>query len=75
VIFFFVNARGASADGKLPGARRVPRADLPGHRRLHGGDHHLAHRLAYLSGKLPIMPLVSGVVVLFFGALTLWLAG
>ena len=31
----------------------------------------IASRL-YL-GRLPIMPLVSGVVVLFFGALTLWL--
>jgi intracellular septation protein len=27
----------------------------------------------WLMGKLPIMPLVSGVVVLIFGGLTLWL--
>ncbi|MEM1288819.1 MAG: septation protein A [Pseudomonadota bacterium] len=73
VIFFFVNARGASLMESYP--------SLSGF----GDPIFLATAVfmvaitislilsRILLGKLPMMPLVSGVMVLFFGALTLWL--
>lgn len=73
VIFFFVNARGASLMESYPA--------LSGFREpifLATAVFMVAITISLIAsriylGKLPIMPLVSGVVVLFFGALTLFL--
>lgn len=73
VIFFFVNARGASLMESYP--------ELAGFREpifLATAVFMVAITISLIAsriylGKLPIMPLVSGVVVLFFGALTLFL--
>ncbi len=73
VIFFFVNARGASLMESYPA--------LAGFREpifLATAVFMVAITISLIAsriylGKLPIMPLVSGVVVLFFGALTLFL--
>jgi intracellular septation protein len=43
------------------------------HRPVHGCDAGALAVSWLLTRKLPIMPLVSGVVVVVFGALTLWL--
>lgn len=73
VIFFFINARGASLMESFPA--------LAGFREpiflatavfMVAISISLVVSRVYL-GKLPIMPMVSGVVVLFFGGLTLWL--
>ncbi len=73
VIFFFVNARGDRLMDAYP--------QLAGF----GEPIFLATAIfmvaitislilsRFILGKLPMMPLVSGVLVLFFGALTLWL--
>lgn len=73
VIFFFVNARGASLIERFPQLG------------LFGEPIFLATAVFMVAitislvlsriilGKLPMMPMVSGVLVLFFGALTLWL--
>jgi intracellular septation protein len=73
VIFFFVNARGASLIERFPQLG------------LFGEPIFLATAVFMVAisislvlsriilGKLPMMPLISGVMVLFFGALTLWL--
>ena len=74
MVFFFANARGEWLIERVPGARQSRRADLRGDGAVHGrhGDRADAPRGCILH-TLPIMPLVSGVVVLVFGALTLWL--
>ena len=54
--------------------RQCRRRDLCRYRRLHGRDADLARRRrGVLYHKLPVMPLVSGVIVLVFGGLTLYL--
>ena len=74
MVFFFANARGEWLIEKIPGAGRSRRADLRRHRPVHGRDGDRARPLPGCSrARLPIMPLVSGVVVFVFGALTLWL--
>lgn len=73
LVFFFINARGASLMENYPA--------LAGFREpifLATAVFMVAITISLIAsriylGKLPIMPLVSGVVVLFFGALTLWL--
>ncbi len=73
VIFFFVNARGASL------IERFPQLGLFGEPIfLATAVFMVAISISLvlsriLLGKLPMMPLISGVMVLFFGALTLWL--
>lgn len=73
VIFFFVNARGQSLLERYESLQwfREPIFLATAVFMVAIAISLLASRI-YL-GKLPIMPLVSGVVVLFFGALTLWL--
>jgi intracellular septation protein len=73
VIFFFVNARGAGLMERYPSLAvfHEPIFLATAVFMVAISISLVASRL-YL-GKLPIMPLVSGVVVLFFGALTLWL--
>jgi intracellular septation protein len=73
VIFFFVNARGASLMESYPALAsfREPIFLATAVFMVAITISLIASRI-YL-GKLPIMPLVSGVVVLFFGALTLFL--
>ncbi len=73
MVFFFANARGAWI------AERVPfLADLGGPIFVGTACFMIATAVALsvswiLTRTLPIMPLLSGVVVLVFGALTLWL--
>ncbi len=73
LVFFFVNARGASLMESYPALAgfREPIFLATAVFMVAITISLIASRL-YL-GRLPIMPLVSGVVVLFFGALTLWL--
>lgn len=73
VIFFFVNARGTGLMERYPSLAvfHEPIFLATAVFMVAISISLVASRL-YL-GKLPIMPLVSGVVVLFFGALTLWL--
>ena len=73
MVFFFANSRGAWLAEEVPGLAAL------------GGPLFIATALFMiatafslaiswaLTKTLPIMPLVSGVVVLVFGALTLWL--
>src|SRR5690606_37536570 len=73
MVFFFANARGEWLAQTIPGLAAL------------GGPLFIATALFMiatavslavswgLSRTLPIMPLVSGIVVLVFGALTLWL--
>lgn len=73
VIFFFVNARGASLMESYPALAgfREPIFLATAVFMVAISVSLVASRI-YL-GKLPIMPMVSGVVVLFFGGLTLFL--
>lgn len=73
VIFFFVNARGASLMESYPALAgfREPIFLATAVFMVAISISLVASRI-YL-GKLPIMPMVSGVVVLFFGGLTLFL--
>ena len=73
VLFFFVNARGASLMEAYPALASFHEPIF-----LATAVFMVAITVSLIVsrlylGKLPIMPLVSGVVVLFFGALTLWL--
>tara|TARA_R110002020_G_scaffold156117_8_gene337667 strand:+ start:990 stop:1703 length:714 start_codon:yes stop_codon:yes gene_type:complete len=73
MVFFFANARGAWI------AERVPfLADIGGPIFVGTACFMIATAIALtaswmLTRTLPIMPLLSGVIVLIFGALTLWL--
>ena len=73
VIFFFVNARGQQLIESFPALQwfREPIFLATAVFMVAITISLIGSRL-YL-GKLPIMPMVSGVVVLVFGALTLWL--
>lgn len=73
VVFFFVNARGASLMESYPALAgfREPIFLATAVFMVAIAISLIASRI-YL-GKLPLMPMVSGVVVLFFGALTLFL--
>lgn len=73
VIFFFVNSRGASLMESYPALAgfREPIFLATAVFMVAISISLVASRI-YL-GKLPIMPMVSGVVVLFFGGLTLFL--
>lgn len=73
VVFFFVNARGASLMESYPALAgfREPIFLATAVFMVAIAISLIASRM-YL-GKLPLMPMVSGVVVLFFGALTLFL--
>lgn len=73
VIFFFINARGAALMESYPALAgfREPIFLATAVFMVAISISLIASRI-YL-GKLPIMPLVSGVVVLFFGGLTLFL--
>ncbi len=73
MVFFFANAKGAwlaerfPALGDLGGPLFIATA-------LFMGATAVALSVSWvLTRTLPVMPLVSGIVVLFFGALTLWL--
>jgi len=73
VIFFFVNARGASLMESYPTLAGFGEPIF-----LATAVFMVAITISLIAsriylGKLPIMPVVSGVVVLFFGALTLFL--
>ena len=73
VIFFFVNARGASLMETYPQLAGFGEPIF-----LATAVFMVAITISLIAsrillGKLPMMPLVSGVMVLFFGALTLWL--
>lgn len=73
VIFFFVNARGASLMESYPALAGFGEPIF-----LATAVFMVAITISLIAsriylGKLPIMPVVSGVVVLFFGALTLFL--
>lgn len=73
LVFFFANARGEWLIGRFPALDL-----LGGPIFVATGLFMLATAIALavswaLTRSLPIMPLVSGVVVLVFGALTLWL--
>ena len=73
VVFFFANARGEQLAGLFPTL-----ADLGGPIFIATALFMVATVLALgtsyaLTRTLPIMPLVSGIVVIAFGALTLWL--
>ena len=73
LVFFFANARGARLAEQFPAL-----AALGGPIFVATGLFMLATAVALaaswlLTRTLPIMPLVSGVVVFVFGALTLWL--
>ena len=73
LVFFFANARGEWLVEKFP-----PLAAFGGPIFLATGLFMIATAIALttswlLTRTLPIMPLVSGVVVFVFGALTLWL--
>lgn len=73
IVFFFANSRGAQISEAFPALKAL------------GGPIFIATAAFMaataislivskaLTGKLPVMPLVSGVVVFVFGALTLWL--
>ena len=73
LVFFFANARGAWI------AERVPfLADIGGPIFVGTACFMIATAIALsvswmLTRTLPIMPLLSGIIVLVFGALTLWL--
>lgn len=73
VVFFFINARGASLMESFPALSgfREPIFLATAVFMVAISISLVASRI-YL-GKLPIMPMVSGVVVLFFGGLTLFL--
>ncbi|MEQ8656908.1 MAG: septation protein A [Hyphomicrobiales bacterium] len=73
VVFFFVNARGASLMESYPALAGFGEPIF-----LATAVFMVAITISLIAsriylGKLPIMPVVSGVVVLFFGALTLFL--
>lgn len=73
VIFFFVNARGAALMESYPALAGFGEPIF-----LATAVFMVAITISLIAsriylGKLPIMPVVSGVVVLFFGALTLFL--
>jgi intracellular septation protein len=73
IVFFFANARGEWLIGKIPAL-----ADLGGPIFVATALFMIATAIALAASwlimrSLPIMPLVSGVVVFVFGALTLWL--
>ncbi|MEO0385294.1 MAG: septation protein A [Pseudomonadota bacterium] len=73
VVFFFVNARGASLMESYPALAGFGEPIF-----LATAVFMVAITISLIAsriylGKLPIMPMVSGVVVLFFGALTLFL--
>ena len=73
LVFFFANARGARLAEQFPAL-----AALGGPIFVATGLFMLATAMALaaswlLTRTLPIMPLVSGIVVFVFGALTLWL--
>jgi intracellular septation protein len=73
IVFFFANARGAWLAEKIPAL-----ANLGGPLFVATLSFMLATALSLtvsyaLTRTLPIMPMVSGVVVLVFGTLTLWL--
>src|SRR5688572_29225234 len=73
MVFFFANARGEWLAGKFPAL-----AAFGGPIFIATGLFMIATAIALavswlLTRTLPIMPLVSGIVVLVFGALTLWL--
>ena len=73
VIFFLVNARGAGLMERYPSLAGFGEPIF-----LATAVFMVAITISLIAsrillGKLPMMPLVSGVMVLFFGALTLWL--
>ncbi|OXT02302.1 septation protein A [Notoacmeibacter marinus] len=73
MIFFFANSRGPALAERFPAL-----GELGGPLFLATAAFMVATAIALsvswlLTRKLPIMPLVSGVVVLVFGGLTLWL--
>ena len=73
LVFFFANARGEWLVGKFPAL-----GSFGGPIFVATGLFMVATAIALgvswlLTRTLPIMPLVSGIVVLVFGALTLWL--
>ena len=73
MVFFFANARGARLAEQFPAL-----AALGGPIFVATGLFMLATAMALaaswlLTRTLPIMPLISGIVVFVFGALTLWL--
>jgi intracellular septation protein len=73
MVFFFANTRGAWLAGKFPAL-----AELGGPIFIATGLFMAATAIALLASwvlmrTLPIMPLVSGIVVFVFGALTLYL--
>ncbi|MEZ5812398.1 MAG: septation protein A [Rhizobiaceae bacterium] len=73
MVFFFANSRGEWLAAKIPAL-----ADLGGPLFVATALFMVATAMALavswtLTRTLPIMPLVSGVVVFVFGALTLWL--
>ncbi|WP_157014504.1 septation protein A [Mesorhizobium xinjiangense] len=73
IVFFFANSRGEWLAGTFPAL-----GNLGGPLFIATGLFMVATAIALaaswlLTRSLPIMPLVSGVVVFIFGALTLWL--
>jgi intracellular septation protein len=73
IVFFFANTRGEWLIGRFPAL-----ASFGGPIFVATGLFMIATAIALLASwilvrSLPIMPLVSGVVVFIFGALTLWL--
>jgi intracellular septation protein len=73
LVFFFANAKGEWLAGKLPVL-----SGLGGPIFIATGLFMAATLLSLgvswmINGKLPIMPMISGVVVLVFGALSIWL--
>ena len=73
IVFFFANSRGAWLAEKFPAL-----ADLGGPIFVGTALFMAATVIAliaskFLTGALPIMPMVSGVIVLLFGAMTLYL--
>ncbi|MEM6711818.1 MAG: septation protein A [Pseudomonadota bacterium] len=73
VIFFLVNARGEGLIERFPSLGAFGEPIF-----LATAVFMVAITISlilsrFILGKLPMMPLVSGVMVLFFGALTLWL--
>ena len=73
IVFFFANSRGKALAESFPALQT-----LGGPIFIATAAFMVATAVALvvskiLTGKLPIMPMVSGVVVFVFGALTLWL--
>jgi intracellular septation protein len=73
VVFFFANSRGKALAGMYPALQALGGPIFIATAAFMAATAIALVASKLLTGKLPIMPLVSGVVVFVFGALTLYL--